>query len=108
MVHENLNTDQSSEDFNSPEWQAIPARLSNLEDEVKTFPCQTCEQDLTNFVTHDNLSKAIKPLASKNDLEVEIGMVSDSMVKPQDLAKLATFGRSRKTFRKSDRIYLMM
>ena len=90
MAHENLNTVQSSEDFNSPVWQTIPARLSNLEGEVKTFPCQTCEQDLTNLVTHDNLTKAIKPLASKNDLEVEIGMVTDSMVKPQELAKLAT------------------
>ena len=45
---------------------------------------------MTNLVTHDNLTKAIKPLASKNDLEVEIGMVTDSMVKPQELAKLAT------------------
>ena len=49
-----------------------------------------CQEDLKNFVTYDNLKKSIKPLASKNDLEVEIGMVTDSMLKKQDLDKFAT------------------
>ena len=83
------STDQSGEEVDSQDWQQIPARLTRVEDEVKTLPCQICQIDLTNFVTNDILAKKIKPLASKNDLEVEIGMVTDAMVKQRDLEKLA-------------------
>ena len=57
-----------------------------MEDEVRTLPCQN---DLKNFVTHDILDKKLKPLASKNDLEVEVGMVTDVMAKKRDLENLA-------------------
>ena len=83
------STDQSGEEVDSQDWQQLPARLTRVEDEVKTLPCQICQIDLTNFVTNDILAKKIKPLASKNDLEVEIGMVTNAMVKQRDLEKLA-------------------
>ena len=90
MTQTNTTTGPSGEFPDSLDWQAIPDRLSNLENEVKTLPCQACDNNLINFVTHDILVAKIKPLASKKDLEEEIGRVTDTMVKQKDIDKLAT------------------
>ena len=90
MTQTNTTTGPSGEFPDSLDWQAIPDRLSNLENEVKILPCQACDYNLTNFVTHDILVAKIKPLASKKELEEEIGRVTDTMVKQKDLDKLAT------------------
>ena len=87
MAQTQIKNAQSGEKHDSQDWQQISARVTRLEDKIEVLPCQ---EDLKNFVTYDNLKKSIKPLASKYDLEVEIGMVTDSMLKKQDLDKFAT------------------
>ena len=87
MAQTQIKNIQSSENHDSQDWQQISARVTRVEDHIEVLPCQ---EDLKNFVTYDNLKKSIKPLASKNDLEVEIGTVTDSMLKKQDLDKFAT------------------
>ena len=90
MTHEGINTEELSENFASSDWEAMPARLSNLENKVDSLPCELGKLDLTKFITHDNFNKRAKTFITKNDFEVEIGKVTDSMVTPKDLEKLAT------------------
>ena len=80
------NNIQSSENVNSQDWQQISARLSTVEDKIKLLPCK---KDLKNFVTNDNLEEKIETLVSKNDWEVEVGMIEKSMVKHRELETFA-------------------